>query len=63
MPKGDGQIRVCGDYKVTVNFNLEMDQHPLPKPEDLFTSLSGGQKFSKLDFKHAYEQMMLDSDS
>ena len=53
VPKGDGQIRVCGDYKVTVNANLEVDQHPLPKPEDLFTSLSGGQKFSKLDFKHA----------
>ena len=63
VPKGDGQIRVCGDYKVTVNANLEVDQHPLPKPEDLFTSLSGGQKFSKLDLKHAYQQMMLDSDS
>ena len=63
VPKGDGQIRVCGDYKVTVNANLDVDQHPLPKPEDLFTSLSGGQKFSKLDLKHAYQQMMLDHDS
>ena len=60
VPKGDG---ICRDYKVTVNANLEVDQHPLPKPEDLFTSLSGGQKFSKLDLKHAYQQMMLDSDS
>ena len=63
VPKGDGQIRICGDYKVTINANLEVDQHPLPKPEDLFTSLLGGQKFSKLDLKHAYQQMMLDSDS
>ena len=63
VPKGDGQIRVCGDYKVTVNANLEVDQHPLPKPEDLFTSLSGGQKFSKLDLKHAYQQIMLDQES
>lgn len=38
-------------------------QHPLPKPKDLFTSLSGGQKFSKLDLNHAYQQMVLDSDS
>ena len=60
VPKGDGQIRVCGDYKVTVN---AVDQYPLPKPEDLFTSLAGGQKVSKLDLKHAYQQMMLDSDS
>ena len=63
VPKGDGQIHLCGDYKVTVNANLEVDQHPLPKPEDLFMSLAGGQKFSKLDLKHAYQQMMLDSDS
>lgn len=60
VPKGDGQIRVCGDYKVTVNANLDVDQHPLPKLEDLFTSLSGGQK---LDLKHAYQQIMLDHDS
>ena len=63
VPKGDDQINLCGDYKVTVNANLEVDQHPLPKPEDLFMSLAGGQKFSKLDLKHAYQQMMLDSDS
>ena len=62
VPKGDGQIRVRGDYKVTVNANLDVDQHPLPKP-DLFTSLSGDQKFSKLDLKHAYQQIMLDHDS
>ena len=63
IPKGDGQIHICGDCKVTVNANLEVDQHPLPKPEDLFASLSGGQQFTKLDLKHAYQQMMLDGDS
>ena len=48
---------------MTVNANVEVDHYPLLKPEDLFTSLSGGQKFSKLDLKNAYQQMLLDSDS
>ena len=56
-PKGDGQIRLCGDYKVTVNKSLKVDQHPLPRPDKLFAALSGGVKFSKIDLTHAYQQM------
>ena len=49
VPKQDGSYRLCGDYKVTVNQALEVDQYPLPKPEDLLATLAGGQKFTKLD--------------
>ena len=63
VPKGDGQIRLCGDYKVTVNKSLKVDQHPLPRPDDLFAALSSGVKFSKIDLTHAYQQMTLDTDS
>ena len=42
VPKGDGKIRICGDYKVTVNSHLQVDQYPLPKPDELFTALVGG---------------------
>ncbi len=41
-PKRGGSYRICGDYKVTVNSALEVDQYPLPNPSDLFASLSGG---------------------
>ena len=44
--KPDNSIRLCGDYKVTINSALEVDQHPLPNPEELFVTLSGGKKFS-----------------
>ena len=59
VPKGDGQIRICGDNKVTVNQSLDVDADPLPKPEDLMTSLTGGKKFTKLNLFSAYQQMAL----
>lgn len=29
IPKKDGRIRICGDYKFSVNQSLIVDQHPL----------------------------------
>ena len=63
VPKRDGSIRVCGDYKVTINPSLQIDQYPLPKPSDLMACLTGGKTFSKLDLTSAYQQMLLDEDS
>ena len=63
VPKGDGRIRVCGDYKVTCNPCLEPDQYPLPKPSDLFASLAGGKSFSKVDLSEAYLQISLSEES
>ena len=63
VPKKDGKLRICGDYKVTINPVMNIDQHPLPKPDDLFATLAGGKIFSKIDLTHAYQQMPLDEDS
>ena len=63
VPKKNGQFRICGDFKVTINQALDVDQYPLPKPEDLFASLAGGKKFSKLDLSQAYQQLPLDEES
>lgn len=53
VPKKDGQVRICGDYRVTINPVVEIDQYPLPRPE----------YFSTLDLSHAYNQILLDEDS
>ena len=63
VPKKNGQFHICGDFKVTINQALDVDQHPLPKPEDLFASLAGGKTFSKLDLSQAYQQLPLDEES
>ena len=61
--KTDGTLRLCGDYKVTVNKALQPDSYPLPRVEDLFAALTGGVVFSKLDLSHAYQQIRLHEDS
>ena len=44
--KADGNIHVCGDYKITVNSVAKPEVYPLLRVDDLFTALSGGTLFS-----------------
>ena len=56
-------IRLCGDFKMTVNQIAKPDQYPIPRLEDLFATLAGGKTFTKLDMSQAYQQNELDEES
>ena len=61
--KSDNSIRLCGDYKTTVSPASKLDSFPIPKVDDLFAEMADCAKFSKLDLKHAYQQMELEDNS
>ena len=61
--KSDLSIRICGDYKVTVNKAIFQDEHPIPKLDEMCNKLAHGKKFSRLDLSHAYTQLELDPGS
>ena len=42
---------------------MDIEQYSLPRPSDLFATLSGGKSFSKLDLSQAYQQLLLDEES
>ena len=61
--KQDHRMRICGDFKVTVNPESKLDRYSIPRIEDLFATLGGGQLFSKLDMSQAYQQIELEDSS
>ena len=60
VKRRDGSIRLCGSYDLTVNVASDLETYPLPRVEELFAVLSGGQQFTKIDLREAYLQLELD---
>ena len=61
--KQNGKVRICGDYKLTLDQVIKTYPYPLPRNEDLFASQSKGKSFSKLDLAHAYQQILLSEEA
>ena len=52
--KKDGGVRICGDYKLTDNTQIEVAHHPLPTVELIISKLSASTVSSKIDLKTAF---------
>ena len=61
--KKDGSVRICGDFKTTVNQACPTESYPLPRVDELFADLAGGKYFTKLDMSNAYLQLPLSDQS
>ena len=61
--KPNGDLRICGDYSVTINKFSVMEQYPIPSLEELLSKLSGGTRFTKIDLSQAYHQLELTPES
>ncbi|XP_064469780.1 uncharacterized protein K02A2.6-like [Ornithodoros turicata] len=58
--KKDSGIRLCGDYKTTVNAVSKKASFPLPSASEIVANLQGGtleEVFSTLDLAQAYQQL------
>ena len=63
VPKKSGTVRICADFKTGLNDALEMHQHPLPTPDEIFSKLNQGAWFTQVDFADAYLQLEMDESS
>lgn len=61
--KKDGRIRVCCNYKPTLNPCLESNEYPIPNVDDILFTLNGNKCFSVIDLSGAYLQLALDEKS
>ena len=61
--KNDTSLRLCGNFKLTVNPQLVINRHPLPTINEIFGKLQGGKKITEIDLTHAYMQVPVHPDS
>ncbi|XP_023210631.1 uncharacterized protein K02A2.6-like [Centruroides sculpturatus] len=61
--KQDGSVRICGDYKITLNKALRPTAYPIPAINHLLADLGHAKVFAKLDLAQAYQQLAVDDET
>ncbi|KAG8172840.1 hypothetical protein JTE90_002921 [Oedothorax gibbosus] len=55
--KGDGSIRLCGDYRCTVNKSVKPYTYPLPTVNEVLSTVAGGKVFQMAIFQKKMEEV------
>ena len=63
IPKPDGGVRLCVDYKCGVNERLVSSNFPIRRIDDVLSSLRNSMYFCKLDLFKAYLHLQVDEES
>lgn len=61
--KSNNEIRICGDYSLTVNKVMDTVQYPLTSIEEVLGTVADAKVFSKIDCQKAFLQLPLDDKS
>ena len=61
--KNNGDIRLCGDYRLTANTVIDSGSYHLPPFNEIVQQLANFDYFSKIDLQQAYWQLSLDPNS
>ena len=63
VPKKDGGLRICVDFKKTVNPRIEKNNYPLPLIDEIIAKIGHGKIFTVLDLKNAFLQLKVNEKS
>ncbi|XP_054283456.1 uncharacterized protein LOC129000518 [Macrosteles quadrilineatus] len=61
--KPNGSVRICADYKTTLNKVIRDEKYTIQRIEDIFAEMNEGKFFCTLDVSNAYLHMPMDSES
>ncbi len=63
VPKANKELRICVDFKKTINKTVLMDHYPIPRIDDIFASMANCTYFCVLDLSGAYQQLVVSDES
>lgn len=63
VPKPGGELRLCANYISTLADQVDVEEYPLPHPDELFAKLASKKYYSRMDLRTCFEQFELDEDS